>query len=322
MYPIPIEEEEKEEEFPYTLFIMLILLLSFLSGRFGGIEYPIVLAILLFFFIKYPREIKRGIDKFRNLKIESGGGMEADLRDLFKLIVRMVITYIITFAILFIIPENFDFNSFMNGTYSPLIVSLFIGLVKNYVSGFTLAGISLIAPFEIWVKIALFTSLLIIAPYIIIETYLFVKEGLYEHEKREVRKFLIWFPIFFYLGVFFALFLLIPTFYRVMYVLFKIMKVDTVISVTSAINTIIYFALATGLLFMSTPLLAILLKFGIIEVRTLQENRLPIYLGLLLVVMFITPGGDILSNVMLFLPLVALYEGVILYGKKVKKKRV
>jgi sec-independent protein translocase protein TatC len=68
-------------------------------------------------------------------------------------------------------------------------------------------------------------------------------------------------------------------------------------------------------------LLTLLIRFGLVSAQTLARGRRYAIVILLTIAAFITPP-DILSQVLLFIPLYALYELSIIIGRMIEKRRL
>jgi sec-independent protein translocase protein TatC len=91
--------------------------------------------------------------------------------------------------------------------------------------------------------------------------------------------------------------------------------------VSEYLGLVMHIVLAFGLTFQLPILLTLLIRFGLMSTQTLAKGRRYAVVILLTIAAFITPP-DILSQILLFIPLYALYEISILIGRWVEKRRV
>ena len=91
--------------------------------------------------------------------------------------------------------------------------------------------------------------------------------------------------------------------------------------VSEYLGLVMHIVLAFGLAFQLPVLLTLLIQFGLMRTETLARGRRYAVVILLTIAAFITPP-DILSQILLFIPLYALYEVSILLGRVIEKRRV
>jgi sec-independent protein translocase protein TatC len=91
--------------------------------------------------------------------------------------------------------------------------------------------------------------------------------------------------------------------------------------VSEYLGLVMHIVLAFGLSFQLPVVLTLLIRFGLMSTATLARGRRYAVVILLTIAAFITPP-DILSQVLLFIPLYALYEVSILLGRFIEKRRV
>ena len=90
--------------------------------------------------------------------------------------------------------------------------------------------------------------------------------------------------------------------------------------VSEYLGLVMHIVLAFGLAFQLPILLTLLIRFGLMSTETLARGRRYAVVILLSIAAVITPP-DILSQILLFIPLYALYEVSILIGRAIEKRR-
>jgi sec-independent protein translocase protein TatC len=157
-------------------------------------------------------------------------------------------------------------------------------------------------------KVALYVGFLIAAPIIIQQVWSFVGPGLYLHERRLFGPLVFATLFFFALGIGFSLFSL-PL---IMHVLTGFAPSDVVKPLFDAnefLGFVLGLVIAFGIVFELPVVLYALGRMGIISSRWLWKNRPYWVVGLGLVANFLTPGGDPITPLILFVPLYIFYEG-------------
>ena len=179
-----------------------------------------------------------------------------------------------------------------------------------------------VAPAEMllaYVKISIIAGLIISAPIIFWQIWAFVKPGLIKQEKKYIVVSLIGGSFFFITGVVFAYLVVLP-FMLQFFANMQTEDIKPMISFGTYVGFITTILLCFGLVF-ETPILMILLtRFGIIKVKFFTENRKYIILIIFVVAAIVTPP-DIISQILLAVPMILLFEiGIILSKLGLRKK--
>ncbi|MCU0327509.1 MAG: twin-arginine translocase subunit TatC [Chitinophagales bacterium] len=182
-----------------------------------------------------------------------------------------------------------------------------------------LINTELAGQFYIHLQTSFVLALVVGTPYFLFELWLFIKPALTANELQYSRLLLGFGFILFLLGASFGYFFVFPL--TVLF-LMQYQISDKIVDLPNLAN---YFdnlssaVLWSGLSF-ELPVLAYLLtKFGVIHQQMLISYRKHLYIALLLVAAAITPGGDIISQVMVTIPLILLFEVSILVVGRVEQ---
>ncbi len=176
--------------------------------------------------------------------------------------------------------------------------------------------------FMLFFKITLLSGVLLAFPIIAFVMAGFVNPALYDTEKRVIRPYIIWSPILFFLGAFFAYSVVIPNAWD-FFLSFNYGSENFELShnitaqkyLSLSINFIFVFALAAQL----PIILLILIKLEIIEPNWLRSKRRYAFILSFIASAILTPP-DIVSQISLALPIYLLFEISILLGNKVLAK--
>ncbi|MGL4474256.1 MAG: twin-arginine translocase subunit TatC [Shewanella sp.] len=169
------------------------------------------------------------------------------------------------------------------------------------------------APFFAPFKLTLVLSFFVAVPYVLYQIWSFVAPGLYKHEKRLVIPLLVSSTLLFYLGIAFAYYVVFP----VVFGFFTSVAPEGV-NIATDINSYLSFVLklffAFGLAF-EIPVAVILLCWaGVTTVADLKAKRPYIVVGAFVVGMILTPP-DIISQTMLAIPMLILFEAGLLAAR-------
>jgi sec-independent protein translocase protein TatC len=173
--------------------------------------------------------------------------------------------------------------------------------------------------FFIHMKIAFFASLLLTAPYTLFEIWRFIAPGLYHNEKKVVFPFVFFSTLLFAGGVLFGYFIALPPAFA-FFVSFSTDFLKPMISFREYLSLTITFLLAFGLCFEMPVFIFFLAKLGIVNAKMLAKQRRYAILVIFIVAAVLTPSPDVLSQVLMAIPMMFLYEVSIIVAKYARKK--
>jgi len=185
-------------------------------------------------------------------------------------------------------------------------------------SSFIFVGIT--EAFVTYFKISIVAALFLAAPLILYQLWMFVAPGLYERERKYVYPFIIFGSLCFLSGALFCYYVIMPYLYR-FFVSYSSDFITPMPDLKNYMSLTLKMLVIFGVLF-ELPLLAFYLsKAGIITARLLSSKRRYAILGIFIVAAIITPP-DVVSQLLVALPLWGLYEVSIviarIFGKKEK----
>jgi len=168
--------------------------------------------------------------------------------------------------------------------------------------------------FFVEVKVALFAAFFISFPVIANQLWAFVAPGLYAKEKKAFLPFLIATPVLFTAGASLAYFFVMPTAFQWL-LGFQGQKggldIEALPAAGDYLGLVMQFILAFGISFLLPVLLLLLNRAGIVSRKQLVGLRRYVIVILTGIAAVITPP-DLLSQILLLVPLLLLFEGSLL----------
>ncbi len=165
--------------------------------------------------------------------------------------------------------------------------------------------------FFVEIKVALFAAFFISFPLIANQLWAFVAPGLYAREKKAFLPFLIATPVLFALGASLAYFMVMPTAFT-WFLGFEGtaagLPQEALPAMGDYLSLVMHFILAFGISFLLPVLLMLLNRAGLVTRAQLATSRRYVIVGIFIVSAFITPP-DVISQLMLAVPLLVLFEG-------------
>jgi sec-independent protein translocase protein TatC len=232
--------------------------------------------------------------------------LTAHLQELRK---RLILSFIAV-GLGFILCYSFA-NTIFNILAAPLM-----DILKT--KGGSLIFISVAEAFFTYMKVAFIAGIILTSPFILYQIWAFVAPGLYQNEKRYVIPFVLGGSLFFALGIVFGYYVAIPVGFRFL-LGYATDFIKPMPSMKEYLSFSIKFLLAFGLMFEFPVVLVLLAKIGVVDAKMLARQRKYAILLIFIFAAVMTPP-DIISQVLMAVPLMGLYELSILLSKLFGKK--
>lgn len=230
----------------------------------------------------------------------------AHLIELRDRLLRMVVGFLLTFICLF---------PFANKLYTLLAQPLLTRLP----AGGKLIATAVTTPFFVPMKVAMLAAIVLSLPHTLYQAWGFIAPGLYAHEKRFVLPLVVASTLLFLAGMAFAYFLVFPVIFG-----FIVGTAPAGVAVMTDIGNYLDFVitlfLAFGIAFEVPVVVVVLVRFGFVSVKLLQEIRSYVIVGAFIIGAIFTPP-DVVSQIMLAVPLWLLYETGIIAARLMEKRR-
>jgi sec-independent protein translocase protein TatC len=231
----------------------------------------------------------------------------AHLIELRKRLVRSVIVLLLAFICLF---------PFSSKLYAMLAQPLLAKLPK----GGQMIATDVTTPFFVPLKVALMAAFLIALPFILYQVWRFVAPGLYAHEKKLVVPLIFASTLLFFCGMAFAYFVVFPVVFGFITASAPI-GVAVMTDIDKYLSFVLSMFMAFGVTFQVPVAVVLLVRMGVVSVEKLREIRPYIVVGAFVVGALFTPP-DVVSQLMLAVPLWLLYEAGIVVASWTRKAAV
>jgi sec-independent protein translocase protein TatC len=186
--------------------------------------------------------------------------------------------------------------------------------------GVKMQSTSVSGQFSMFFTVLIIGGIIIAFPYIFYEFWKFLKPALTKQELNKTQGVIFWVSLLFFMGVLFGYFVIAP--YTVNF--FANFQLDETIvnqwTINSYIDTLIPLILGTGLAFQLPLVMFFLSKIGIVTPDYLRKVRKYAIVIIVIVAGVITPP-DVISQVIVSLPLLLLYEVSIWLSARVVKEK-
>jgi len=179
-------------------------------------------------------------------------------------------------------------------------------LLKALPPGGTMIATDVTGTFLVPLKVTLMAAFLIALPYVLFQMWAFVAPGLYHSEKRLAVPVIVSSVVFFALGMAFAYFAVFPLAFG-FFANYTPAGVQMMTDIDKYLSFVLTMFIAFGITFEVPIVVVVLVRLGVVSLEKLRSIRGYVIVGAFVVGAIFTPP-DILSQVMLAVPLWLLYE--------------
>ena len=221
-------------------------------------------------------------------------------------LIRALIAFAIVFGIICVWPGVGAIYDF-----------LALPLTRALPQGTKMIATGVITPFMVPLKVGAMVAFVIALPVILFQAWAFVAPGLYQHEKKFALPLVIASTVLFILGIAFC-------YYFVFGKVFAFINDFAPKSITPApdieayLNFVLTMFVAFGVTFEVPIVVIVLVAFNIVPLEKLKEWRSYVIVGAFVVAAVVTPP-DVLSQLLLAIPMCILYEVGLLCARFIAK---
>ncbi len=171
---------------------------------------------------------------------------------------------------------------------------------------------------HLWTSIT--AGFIIAFPFIVWEVWKFIKPGLHKSEQKYAKSFIVVSSFLFFLGVLFGYYIITPLSINFLGSYRVADEVKNNIDLSSYIGLLRASVLSSGLIFEMPIVIYFLTKMGLVTPKFLRSSRKYALVLVLILSAIITPP-DIISQIIVAIPMLILYEISIIISKVVLRKQ-
>jgi sec-independent protein translocase protein TatC len=180
-------------------------------------------------------------------------------------------------------------------------------------------SLSPLEPAVIFFMVCMVAGLVLSSPWVFYQIWAFVAAGLYRHERHYVKKFLPFSLGLFLAGVFLCFFLILPLTLRVLLEFNAWLGIEPSLRISEWMNFATFLPLVFGVCFQTPLVMFFLERLGIFTAEDYRKKRKYAILVIVIVAAILTPDPTIVSQSMLAIPMILLYElGILLVRPRAK----
>ena len=233
---------------------------------------------------------------------------------------RTIIKALLVFGCAFLLCVPLTFRGFTVAIFKrPLVHAL--TRVNESVEAVRLPTLYPAGGFIVAMKISLEVALVISLPFILYCIGDFVLPALTRHERRYFAPVLVAGSLLFYCGIILCYFLTLPWALQFFWKFNSLMGIDNLWTINEYVKFAGRLLIAFGLIFEMPLVILFLVKIGVLDYRILSQKRRYAIVIAFIVAALLTPP-DAITQLMMAIPLVALYELCVLGAWLMRGKNV
>ncbi|VVE18223.1 twin-arginine protein translocation system subunit TatC [Pandoraea horticolens] len=180
-------------------------------------------------------------------------------------------------------------------------------LMQSLPAGGKMIVTDITGSFFVPMKVTMMVAFVVALPVVLYQAWAFVAPGLYQHEKKLVMPLVVSSYTLFLLGMAFAYFLVFPTVFHFMAHYNAPLGAEMNTDIDNYLSFVLTMFLCFGVTFEVPVVVVVLARMGVVSIEKLKQIRPYVVVGAFVLAAVVTPP-DVLSQLMLAIPLIILYE--------------
>ncbi len=250
--------------------------------------------------------------------------------ELRKHLIRSIIA-VIVFSIIAFYYMDFIFHDILMAPSKPDFFTFRILCTYfDYCTGvmnFTLMSRTMTGQFSMHITASMIAGVIAAFPYIVYQLWVFIAPALHPRERKNVRGVVAGVSILFFIGILFGYYVISPLAIDFLANYQLDPSIENNFDVTSYISTLCLMALGGGVVFQLPIVVYFLSLMGILTPMFMRNYRRHAILIMAVLSAILTPSPDVLSQMLMLVPMYLLYElsifvSAVVYKRKIKEAEI
>jgi len=194
---------------------------------------------------------------------------------------------------------------------------LALPMMRTLPEGTRMIATGVITPFLVPLKVGLMAAFLVALPFVLYQVWAFIAPGLYSHEKRFALPLVFGSTVLFLAGVAYCYFVVFSWVFRFI-IQFAPKSITPAPDIEAYLSFVLTMFVAFGVTFEIPLIEVVLVRTGMVTIAKLKEIRSYVVVGAFVVAAVVTPP-DVVSQLLLAIPMCVLYEFGILLAQLVER---
>ena len=194
---------------------------------------------------------------------------------------------------------------------------LALPMMRTLPEGTHMIATGVITPFLVPLKVGLMAAFLLALPYVLYQVWAFIAPGLYTHEKRFALPLVFGSTVLFLGGVAYCYFVVFNWVFRFI-IQFAPKSITPAPDIEAYLSFVLTMFVAFGVTFEIPLIEVVLVRTGMVTVAKLKDIRSYVIVGAFVVAAVVTPP-DVVSQLLLAIPMCLLYEFGILLAQLIER---
>jgi len=194
---------------------------------------------------------------------------------------------------------------------------LALPMMRTLPEGTHMIATGVITPFLVPLKVGLMAAFLLALPYVLYQVWAFIAPGLYTHEKRFALPLVFGSTVLFLAGVGYCYFVVFNWVFRFI-IQFAPKSITPAPDIEAYLSFVLTMFVAFGVTFEIPLIEVVLVRTGMVTIAKLKDIRSYVIVGAFVVAAVVTPP-DVVSQLLLAIPMCLLYEFGILLAQVIER---
>ncbi|NEN76460.1 twin-arginine translocase subunit TatC [Pelistega sp. NLN82] len=228
-------------------------------------------------------------------QVEKEETLVSHLVELRSRLLWAVVSVLIVFIALCIYPGTKEIYDFLARPMASVLPT-----------GDKMIAYGVVTPFLVPLKVTLLSALVLALPLVLYQAWAFIAPGLYKHEKRLIFPLVVSSYLLFLIGMAFCYFFVFHTVFHFIATVSPD-SINFAPDIEAYVDFVMTMFIAFGFTFEVPVIVIVLVSTGIVDIVKLKNARPYVIVGAFVVAAVLTPP-DVISQFMMAVPLILLYE--------------